>query len=60
MSRTEIGELSVVDGGDGESFTGAVSSFPSAVADVLAETGRAIGVDMALLMQNKNAVGGQQ
>lgn len=60
VSRTEIGELSVVDGGDGESFTGAVSSFPSAVADVLAETGRAIGVDMARLMQNKNAVGGQQ
>jgi len=59
VSRTEIGELSVVDGGDGASFTGAVSSFPSAVADVLAETGRAIGVDMTRLMHAKPA-GGQR
>ena len=59
VSRTEIGELSVVDGGDGASFTGAVSSFPAAVADVLAETGRAIGVDMTRLMHNKG-VGGQR
>lgn len=59
VSRTEIGELSVVDGGDGASFTGAVSSFPSAVADVLAETGRAIGVDMTRLMHQK-PVGGQR
>ena len=53
VTRTEIGELSVVDGGDGKSFTGAVSSFPAAVAEVLNETGRAIGVDMARLMQSK-------
>jgi flotillin len=59
VSRTEIGELSVVDGGDGASFTGAVSSFPAAVADVLAETGRAIGVDMTRLMHSK-AAGGQR
>jgi flotillin len=52
VSRTEIGELSVVDGGDGVSFTGAVACFPSAVAEVLAETGRAIGVDMTRLMHN--------
>ena len=51
--RTEIGELSVVDGGDGASFTGAVACFPAAVAEVLAETGRAIGVDMTRLMQSK-------
>jgi len=53
VTRAEIGELSVVDGGDGSSFTGAVASFPAAVAEVLNETGRAIGVDMTGLMQTQ-------
>ncbi len=50
VTRAQIGELSVVDGGDGSSFTGAVASFPAAVAEVLSQTGRAIGVDMTRLM----------
>ena len=33
------------------SFTGAVASFPAAVAEVLAQTGRAIGVDVTRLIQ---------
>jgi flotillin len=54
VSQAEIGELSVVDGGDGTSFTGAVASFPAAVAEVLRETGRAIGVDITRLMQSES------
>ncbi|HEX9620305.1 MAG TPA: flotillin family protein [Polyangiaceae bacterium] len=50
VGRAEIQELSVVDGGDGRSFTGAVASFPAAVAAVLRETARAIGVDMDVLL----------
>lgn len=51
VSRTKIGELSVVDGGDGSSFTGAVASFPSAVSEVLKATGKAIGIDMGDLLR---------
>lgn len=50
VARAEIRELTVVDGGDGESFTGAVASFPAAVAAVLKQTGSAIGVDMQTLL----------
>ncbi len=50
VARTQIGELTVVDGGDGESFTGTVANFPAAVAAVLSATGHAIGVDMAQLL----------
>jgi flotillin len=57
VAGTSIAELSVVDGGDGQSFTGAVASFPAAVAQVLAETGRAIGVDVSRLIQGHDAKG---
>ncbi len=50
VGRTKIGELAVVDGGDGVSFTGAVASFPAAVAEVVRQTGRAVGVDVAALL----------
>jgi hypothetical protein len=42
--------FTVVDGGDGQSFTGSVASFPAAVSEVLKETGRAVGVDMQKLL----------
>ena len=58
VSRTQVGELAVVDGGDASSFTGAVASFPAAVARVLDETGHAIGVDMDQLMGRRRAQGG--
>ena len=51
VSQTKIAELHVVDGGDGSSFVGTVSSFPAAVSRVLAETGRMIGVDMGQLLR---------
>ena len=58
VSRTRIGQISVVDGGDGASFTGAVASFPAATAKVLRETGRAIGIDFDALMSGNAAKGG--
>jgi flotillin len=54
VTRTRIQELTVIDGGDGESFTGAVASFPAAVSQVLRETGDAIGVDMDLLLRGQS------
>jgi flotillin len=50
VNNTHIAELNVVDGGDGSSFVGTVASFPAAVAQVLNETGRVIGVDMQQLL----------
>ena len=57
VAGTSIGELSVVDGGDGRSFTGAVASFPAAVAEVLAQTGRALGVDVPRLIHGSDSKG---
>lgn len=53
VKSAQIGELSVVDGGDGQSFTGAVASYPAAVARVLRETGRTIGVDFEALLAHR-------
>lgn len=53
VTRARIAELSVVDGGDGSSFTGAVASFPAAVSQVLRETGDAIGVDIDELLRGQ-------
>jgi len=55
VGRTKIGELAVVDGGDGASFTGAVASFPAAVAEVVRQTGRAVGIDVAALLGSEEA-----
>ena len=50
VTRAQIGELTVVDGGDNESFTGAVASFPAAVSEVLKETGSTMGIDFDRLL----------
>ena len=50
VSQTTIGELDIVDGGDGEAYNAFVASYPAAVAKVMSETGRAIGIDMAALI----------
>ena len=57
VANTKIADLQVVDGGDARSFTGAVASFPAAVAEVLAQTGRAIGVDVTRLIQGTDGKG---
>ncbi len=54
VTHAKIEELAVVDGGDSASFTGAVASFPAAVAEVLQETGRVVGVDMRGLMSRSS------
>ncbi|MEZ4225391.1 MAG: SPFH domain-containing protein [Polyangiaceae bacterium] len=58
VTRAKIQELAVVDGGDGASFTGAVASFPAAVAEVLHATGEAMGVDMKQLLKGTAGKGG--
>ena len=57
VTRAKIQDLAVVDGGDGESFTGAVASFPAAVSEVMRETGQAIGVNMDELLSGSGAKG---
>jgi flotillin len=51
VASTKVSDLTVVDGGAGTSFTGAVASFPAAVAEVLEQTGRALGIDMKQLLR---------
>jgi len=55
VAQAQIGELTVVDGGDGASYTGAVASFPAAVAAVLEQTGRAMGIDLPALLGGAQA-----
>jgi flotillin len=50
VQGASIGELNVVDSGDGRSFASAVAMYPAAVAQVLRETGKVLGVDMDALM----------
>jgi flotillin len=59
VAGTKIEELAVVDGGNGESFTAAVASFPAAVAEVLQKTGVTIGVDIARLLRSADAKGAE-
>jgi flotillin len=55
VARAKIGDLTVVDDGQGESFTSAVANFPAAVGAVLEQTGRVIGVDMQKLLRGERA-----
>ncbi|HEU4412992.1 MAG TPA: SPFH domain-containing protein, partial [Polyangiaceae bacterium] len=50
VAQTQIDELEVVDGGDGRALGSALAAYPAAVASVLLETGRAVGVDVAALL----------
>lgn len=56
VEQTEMKELSVVDGGNGENLTSAIASFPAAVASVLSATGRIVGVDMNALLGKRREV----
>jgi flotillin len=55
VSQTEIGELNIVDGGDGQAYSAFVANFPAAVARVMAETARAVGLDVRTLLGQKEA-----
>jgi len=53
VSQTQVGELQIVDGGDGKAYAAFVANFPAAVARVMAETARAVGVDVRSLLGSK-------
>ncbi len=53
VARTQIEEIEVIDGGDGRALGSALAAYPAAVASVLAETGRAVGVDVAALVAGR-------
>ena len=49
-----------VDGGDGATYSAFVANFPSAVAQVMEETARAVGVDINLLLgRGEETTGGR-
>jgi flotillin len=50
VAQTQVEELSIVDGGDGQAYGAFVANFPAAVARVMAETARAVGVDIRSLV----------
>ena len=54
VAQTQLGELQIVDGGDGRAYTAFVANFPAAVARVMAETARAVGVDVRSLLGSKD------
>jgi flotillin len=55
VAQTEVGELSIVDGGDGKAYAAFVANFPVAVARVMSETARAVGIDLEALFGRKEA-----
>ena len=46
VAESRLGELSVVDGGDGQSYARAMAMYPRAVAQVVAAVGEVLGADM--------------
>jgi len=53
VRQAEVRELAIVDGGDGSSYTAFVANFPAAVARVMEETARALGMDLDTLLGRK-------
>jgi len=60
VAQTEIADLSIVDGGDGDALSATLASYPQAVGRVLDETGRALGIDVRALLSGgrKGSEGG--
>jgi flotillin len=50
VARTDLGEVHVVAGAEEDAFSAVVASYPAAVARVLHETGRALGIDIRALL----------
>jgi flotillin len=57
VSRSRVGELSVVDGGDGQGFAQAVAMYPAAVARVMEGVGQVLGADMKKILRGEPAPG---
>jgi flotillin len=56
VAQTQVDELQIVDGGDGQAYAAFVANFPAAVARVMAETARAVGVDIRSLLGGREEV----
>jgi len=50
VAQSSLGDLSVVDAGDGNSYTQAVAMYPAAVARVMQAIGQVLGLDMGKLL----------
>jgi flotillin len=55
VARSEIGQLNVIAGDDGDAYGAVVSMYPMAVARVLAELGKAVGIDIHSLVGEQHA-----
>jgi flotillin len=53
VAQTQIGELDIVDGGDGQAYAAFVANFPAAVARVMSETANAVGLDIRAMVGSK-------
>ena len=53
VSQTQVGELNIVDGGDGQAYSAFVANFPAAVARVMSETANAVGLDIRSMLGGK-------
>lgn len=50
VAGTKVGEMAIVDGGDGRALGALVACFPAAVARVMDETGRTVGLDVPAIL----------
>jgi flotillin len=58
MEQMQLGQIEVVDGGDGSSVTTVAGTFPQGVSRVLEETCRAIGLDARAIIPSREDKGG--
>src|SRR4029450_11741702 len=58
VAQTQVGELDIVDGGDGQAYAAFVANFPAAVARVMSETANAVGLDIRAMVGSKEVAGG--
>ncbi len=55
VERSRLGELSVVDGGDGQGYARALAMYPAAVASVMQAVGVVLGTDMKRILAGEPA-----
>ena len=58
VAKSHVGELSVVDEGDGQSYTQAVAMYPAAGARVMEAVGLVLGADMKKMLGGEPAPNG--
>ena len=59
VKGSQIGELSVVDGGDGQSYAQALAMHPAAVARLVGAVGEVLGADMNRILSGQRAPEGR-